>query len=245
MRIITLNLRADANRWDERFPLVVETLLESDADIIALQEIRLKIEQDTLIADALNKNSDNPYQAYLCEDWYEPHILGTAFLSRIPIIEHERIELPQGFRTAQRLLLEQKGQHIHIVNTHLHHKPYRDECIRLEQLTCILSWIKAYETPLILVGDMNARPESATIALAKQHLQSAYDVIHGKEPELTFPTPLRADEKLSPRAIDYIFCDEHFTVMNCELIGTNPSIKDESLYISDHFGLVAHILNQT
>lgn len=241
IRIVSLNLRADANRWEERFPLVVQALLEANADIIALQEIRLKIEQHTLLADALNQHNEHHYQAHLCEDWYEPNILGNAFLARIPVIEHERIELPNGFRTAQRLLLEREGQAINIVNTHLQHKPYRNECIRLEQMNYILAWIKSYKTPFILVGDMNANPESETINFAKEHLQSAYEAIHGIEPDLTFPTPLRAEENMSPRVIDYIFCDDNFVVEDCELIGTRPATDDETLYISDHFGLVAEL----
>lgn len=239
MRLVSLNLRADANRWDERFPLLVKSLLDADADIIALQEVRLKIEQHKLIADSLNQHSKPAYKVFLCEDWYEPNILANAFLTRLPIIDHERIELPQGFRTAQRIQLEIATQAINIVNTHLHHKPYRDECIRLEQMTYLLNWINAYNMPFILVGDMNAKPSSETISLAKEHVQSAYEVIHSKEPSHTFPTPLRASESLSPRTIDYIFYTEDFVVKDCQLIGANPSTDDETLYISDHFGLIA------
>ncbi len=241
LRIATLNLRGTANRWDERFPLVIDTLLETNADVIALQEVRIKYEQHQVIADALNEKSNQPYQALLCEDWYEPHILANAFLARIPVIEHERIELPEGFRTAQRILIEMNLQQVNIINTHLHHKPYRDECIRLEQMGCILNWMDAQGKRFILVGDMNARPDSETVKLAKNSLHSAYETIHGTEPEVTFPTPLRADENLTPRAIDYIFYDEQFTVNDCHLIGTTPAANDETLYCSDHFGLFAEI----
>lgn len=241
IRIATLNLRSNANRWDERFPLVIDTLLESNSDVIALQEIRIKIEQHEIIANALSEKSGQTYQAFLCEDWYEPNILANAFLVRIPIVEYERIELPQGFRTAQRILIEMNGQNINIVNTHLHHKPYRDELVRLEQMNCIFNWMELHESPFILMGDMNAQPNSTTVTLAKNRLQSAYEVIHGTEPDVTFPTPLRADEKLSPRAIDYIFCDEQFTVRDCQLIGTKPAPDDSTLYCSDHFGLIAEI----
>lgn len=241
LRVATLNLRGNANRWQERFQLVVDSLDNADADVIALQEVRIKIQQHHLIRDALNSQSDNNYTTYLCEDWYEPHILANAFLVRLPIIEHERIELPEGFRTAQRILLEYDGNLINIVNTHLHHKPYRDETIRLRQMRCIFDWLSSHEAHTILLGDMNARPDTETIALAKQRMQSAYERIHHAEPPITFPTPLRAEEKLTPRTIDYIFCDKHFDVRDCQIIANQPAPNDETLYPSDHFGLVADL----
>ena len=53
MRLLTLNLRQDLDRWPERLPLVVAALAEADADVIALQEVALPIEQDELLAEAL------------------------------------------------------------------------------------------------------------------------------------------------------------------------------------------------
>ena len=141
VRVATLNLRGNANRWQERFPLVIDALYRTNADVIALQEIRIKIEQHHLIKEALNAQSEQPYEAYLCEDWYEPHILGNAFLVRLPVIEHERIELPEGYRTAQRIVIDNDSEQISIINTHLHHKPYRNESIRLKQMQCIFDWI--------------------------------------------------------------------------------------------------------
>lgn len=242
VRVATLNLRSNANRWNERFPFVIDTLLRVNADVIALQEIRIKIEQHNIIADALSQKSGQEYQAFLCEDWYDPHILANAFLTRIPVIEHERIELPEGFRTAQRILIEVNGQNVNVVNTHLHHKPYKDESIRLEQMGYILNWMDARGRPFMLMGDMNARPDSETVKLAKNGLQSAYEVIHGSEPDATFPTPLRAEENMTSRTIDYIFCEAQFKVKDCQLIGTRPASNDEMLYCSDHFGLMAEII---
>lgn len=242
LRLLTLNLRADANRWEERFPMIINALTQANADIIGLQEVRLSIEQHILIANALNQSSQDNYSHHLCMDWYEPHILANAFLTRIPIIEHERLELPDGYRTAQRILIDVNNQQINIVNTHLHHKPYRDETIRLRQIQTIFEWIARFNKPFVLMGDLNARPDSETIQFAKTKLQSAYEIFHGCEPDSTFPTPLRLDENLSSRTIDYILCDKGFQIKNCQLIGTQAHPIDDSLYLSDHFGLVADIM---
>ncbi len=241
MKIATLNLRADSDRWDERFPLVVDTLHAADADVIALQEVRIKIQQAQLIADTLNqRDPQSRYTVHLCKDWFTPHILANAILARVPAIAHERIELPQGFRTAQRLLFALDGREVLVANTHLHHKPYRDETIRLPQMRYLLDWLAQAHRPYILVGDMNARPASVTIQHAKHDhgLRSAHETVQGREPAQTFPTPLRTDKVLKPRAIDYIFCTAHWQITACRVIGDQPHPADATLYPSDHFGLV-------
>ena len=53
MRVLTLNLRQDLDRWPERLPLVVHAVAEADADVVAFQEVALSISQDRLLADAL------------------------------------------------------------------------------------------------------------------------------------------------------------------------------------------------
>jgi endonuclease/exonuclease/phosphatase family metal-dependent hydrolase len=201
VKVATLNLRADANGWHERLPLVVDVLSQTDADVIALQEIRLRIDQHEQVANSINHGS--MYTPYLCEDWYEPCILGNALLSRLPIIQHERIELEHGFRTAQRILLDVNGQQM---------------------------------------GDMNADPDSETIRTAKQHLHSAYEAIHGCEPEATFPTPLRESEALTPRTIDYIFCSPSLAVVDAALIADTAHPDNRLLYPSDHYGLYSEII---
>lgn len=241
MKLITLNLRADADRWDERLPLILEILTRVQPDIVAFQEVRLKIQQAHLIADALNTcMSHDKYHVHLCEDWYEPHILANGFLSRVPVLEHERIELPQGFRTAQRITVLMGKTHVNIANTHLHHKPAREETIRLPQMKCLLDWLLPLKTPLVLMGDMNARPDTATVALAKQYFTSAYEQQHGCEPASTFPTPLRTDKVLAPRTIDYIFVHD-LTITAARLIANEADADDATLYPSDHFGLYAEV----
>ncbi len=242
MKTATLNLRADADRWEDRFSLVVDSLLACDADVIALQEVRLRIDQHLLLQEALNQQAaGQPYEVFLCADWYEPHILANAILSRLPVLEAERIELPEGYRTAQRVLVAEEGELLTIVNTHLHHKPARSEQVRLPQMRIILEWLHEQNTPAILMGDLNAAPDSATILEAKRVLCSAYESVHGTEPNLTFPTLLRR-ETLRPRCIDYILHSPSLTCTAAGLIANVPHPDDETLYPSDHYGLTANVI---
>ena len=131
---------------------------------------------------------------------------------------------------------------MYLLNTLLHHKPFRDETIRLAQMRQVLAWLAATDIPFILMGDMNADPDSETIRTAKEQLHSAYEMIHGCEPEATFPTPLRASEALTPRTIDYIFCSPSLTVADAFLIGDKSHPDNLLLYPSDHYGLYSEII---
>jgi len=241
MKVITLNLRFTADRWQERFPMIVDLLHTEQPDFVGLQEVALKIQQAHLIQGALNYlNPDTPYKLRVADDTFEPAILANAILSRHPIAEHERICLPVNFRIAQRITVDIDGLPLTIANTHLHHKPYKDESIRLPQMKAVVDWLNHDRTyPVILMGDFNARPETETVAYARQSFQSAYATVHGCEPEKTFPSPL-IDKDYKPRAIDYVFYRErHLRIEQAKLVGTQAHPKDSTLYPSDHYGVCA------
>ncbi len=243
LTVLTLNLRATADRWHERFPMIIDAIHAHQPDIIALQEVRLLVGQAHLIAGALNyRTPDQPYAVRVAEDWYEPHILGNALLSRLKVLEYERIELKEGYRIAQRIRIECNGKMVDVACTHLHHKPLNEESIRLQQMQQVCAWLLEKESrahALILMGDLNAKPDSETIDHARSRLQSAYEAVHGHEPAYTFPTPLRTDFNGERRTIDYIFADKVFAVINAQLVGDKPHADDPLLYPSDHLGLVA------
>ncbi len=248
MKILTFNLRHDADRWAERYPLVVQALREQDADIIGFQEAAISIRQAHLIADALHTETGTPpYGVYVQPKWGENSHEGIALLTRLPVVEVDAIDLPEGGRVAQRLCVIDQGRPLNIVNTHLHHLPEDDEYVRLPQMQAILAWLAALtdthpNEPWVCVGDFNAQPHSATIQAAAKTFTSAYRAIHGADP-LTFPTPLVKDSGSYPRiAIDYVFVDPAaLTVVNAALIGTSPAAHDPSLYPSDHFGIAAEL----
>lgn len=241
IKIITLNLRFTSDRWQERFPMIVNLLHAEQPDFVGLQEVALKVQQVHLIQGALNYlNPDKPYKLRVADDTFQPPILANAILSRYPIAEHERLCLPENFRIAQRVVIHIHETVLNIANTHLHHKPYNDESIRLPQMKAVVDWLNQQVCDdIILMGDFNARPESETIDYAKRSFQSAYMAIHGNEPDKTFPTPL-INNNFKPRAIDYIFYStDTLKVTHANLVGNQPHPDDVTLYPSDHFGVCA------
>ena len=238
IKVATLNLRHNNNRWPERLPLVLDTLIDESPDVIGLQEVWLPIHQSELILNGLNARTDRPYSVFTGQKWGEDLEEGIAMLSRLPVHAYEHTNLPETTRLAQRLRIAVDGQYIEIVNTHLHHKP-SDETIRLPQMQHILRWMadREYDYRWILMGDMNAEPTSSTIQAASQHLISALptDVV-------TFPAPLRASEYPSDLAlqIDHILYDaSRLHLLKAAVIAQQTHAQDATLSASDHYGLAA------
>ena len=247
MKILTLNLRHDADRWDNRFPLVISEILKTDPDIIAFQEVSLLIKQATLIVKELIMITGDHYKLFLASKWGAFPDEGIAFVTKLKVIEHQILNLPIGGRVAQCIRIRESGCLIDIVNTHLHHLPQNNELFRMEQTKYLLNWIferKNQVSGTILVGDFNATPSSTTINIIKQKLISAFYAVHGEEPTLTFPTPLVDQGGVwhSARTIDYIFCTPtSFVMHDVQLAFTHAHTEDKSLFPSDHYGLFAEL----
>lgn len=240
MKILTLNLRHNQDRWEERFPLVVDVLQQHQPDIIGFQEVWIPIQQADLILNSFS--AQEHMHLYVLPKQGDYGREGIAIASRYPIISHETLDLPDGERVAQRALIDVDGSILCFCNTHLHDKP-ANESIRLPQMQALLEWLADVTYPTILTGDMNARPESTTILKAKAKYQSAYEVAHGSEPAVTCPTPL--DTNFHPdrcSAIDYIFfSDDSLQVTSASIVADIPHPDDDRLYPSDHYGILATI----
>lgn len=248
MKLITINLRNNSDRWPERFSLIVDEILKEKPDIIALQEVAHLIDQANMISDAVNRRlNDRFYQSFVVKGWGPEGVLAEAILSCKEKVDYWETRLPKGGRVAQCLCVSENGRHINIVNTHLHHLPKDNEQIRFSQVQFLLEWmskIECKDQAWVLMGDMNATPNSKTIKYILNRFASAFLSVHGTEPDFTFPTPMvmeKSDWNV-PRAIDYIFYSRSvLKVHDAYLAFKNPHPKDATLYPSDHFGVTAII----
>lgn len=255
MKIVTFNLRHDADRWKERFPLIVEGLAAEKADIVAVQEVALPIKQAHQISAALEQIGLD-YEVRVAPKWtYSrlPAFLegmmgqreGIGILSRYPIQKYQRIALPEGRRVAQHVQVEIEDKRVNILNTHLHHKPLLDDVIRVQQMREVLNYIKQTgEQSWLLMGDFNALPESEVLKMTAKRFESPFALANLPEPDYTFPTPLVANQDFDfPNVrIDYLLCErEVFEVTDARIIFDKPHPKHATLYPSDHFGLVVSL----
>ena len=127
---------------------------------------------------------------------------GVALLSRFPLGPWTRHRLPKR-KDEQRCILSgtvvtPKGA-VSVLVTHLSH----NEIDRGVQVPALLRHAQTQATPLMVLGDLNATPEDATIAPLYQWLYNAA----GDDPMPTYPTT--APEK----AIDHVFVSKEIEVV--------------------------------
>jgi len=255
-KLVTFNLlNKKPSRWHERRRLIVRELRALQPDVIALQEVSLPHNNAQWLADQLGG-----YKVYTAP---KAGALGAregvATLSRLPVEARWTINLQAQSRVAQVLRLRLGDQPLIVVNGHFLFHVY-NHIKRTQQVRQVLGWLRtsANGCPTIACGDFNATPEMRTIQTMKAAFRSAYELVHGREPEYTCPTPLvyrfnAVRKGLStlgsllanrqPRpwrgTLDYIFVDRHFRVLSCDLVLNAPAEDDPTLYPSDHVGLCA------
>ena len=100
----------------------------------------------------------------------------------------------------------------------------------------------------VVAGDFNEVPTGPAIQLMKQGFRSAYEEVYGREPLATYPTALVMPKPAydgSPGAgwagcLDYIFVSPAVKrVVSASLFCDIPSPIDDTLYPSDHVGVIA------
>jgi endonuclease/exonuclease/phosphatase family metal-dependent hydrolase len=131
------------------------------------------------------------------------------------------------------------GGVLDVYNTHL---GLGGEVLRSAQARRILDWMDGRRpAPVVLLGDLNARPGSPTIELLAGRLRSAHLTVHGCEPARTVPTPLRRRWTGEGSVLDYVFVNDLVEVHDARIAFDELDGTDPSLCASDHYGLVAEL----
>lgn len=151
---------------------------------------------------------------------------GTAILSDYPIRSSRNTLLPRPEGGEQRGLLEAvikvRGLSVRIANTHLQHNSAVE---RTAQITRIMELLGGSREPVVLLGDLNARPDSPEIAPLYTRYKDGWAQA-GEGDGFTFS----ADD---PRArVDYVFVSPEIAVRSATVLDT---------LASDHLPLVAQL----
>lgn len=242
--IATFNLHLGLDRWLQRRELVVSELLNIQADVIALQEIALPIQQGYWLRNQLNARigAGAPYQLVQRRrrsliNWYE----GVGFLSRLPIVSADSHHLTFT-RIAVRIAVDlPSGDTLDVVSTHLRSQPHAHET-REKQVMSLMGWLdsRGGVPRRIVAGCLRAEPDSLAVARMKTFFgyQSAYEKANGREAVATFPTALKEHQTPVGLNHDYIFVSPHLKVVDARLFGLKSAENDPTLYPSDHVGIV-------
>ena len=170
------------------------------------------------------------------------HTQALAVMSRLPVEAHEGLDYLTYEGVAQRLRLRLTGgAALDFYNTHLYFPPEATE-ERAAQAEKLLAWLDTWggADAVAVVGDFNAYPGERTIDLMKTRFVSAHELVHGREPEKTWPTPVNTFDPSPPGCLDYIFV-AGAKVLDAGLAFDAPHPADSELYPSDHLGVMAKL----
>jgi endonuclease/exonuclease/phosphatase family metal-dependent hydrolase len=256
IKLATINILTDLSRWKERRTLLVRGLLATYPEMVALQEVRLPQNPAQWLADQLGFE----YIYLSPKAGFEKNHEAIAILSRLPFERQVTLEFRGQNRVAQFVQVRMEDQPLIIANSHLYWQP-GESAVRLQQVECLLEWLKSVpgNPACIVCGDFNSTPETTAIRRMRMNFSSAYNAIHGTEPEYTCPTALPRSMWSQLRTflgffllgrskhldskwrgtLDYIFFDSRLMVEDCQVILDNASPDNQKIYPSDHFGLCA------
>jgi glycerophosphoryl diester phosphodiesterase len=152
---------------------------------------------------------------------------GTAILSAHPIVYSRNTHLPRPENGEQRGLLEAgidvEGVRVRVANTHLQHTSAVERRAQTERIMQLLGPV---ETPIVLVGDLNARPDAPELAPLWPRFVDAWPR-GGQGDGFTYPSE-------APIArIDYVLTTADVGVDSARVL-TSPA--------SDHAQLVADLV---
>ena len=261
LRCLTLNLWGAEPPLEQRMAVVIQGLRTLAPDIVTLQEVREVPGQLPNQAETLARAAGFDHVFAPATPFGGGHE-GLAVLSRLAIVEHAALELPHAEPKERRILLSARIQNeqgnVWVHTTHLNFRLTHGKQ-REDQVSAIEASLagRTCDSPQILMGDFNARPESdeirflrglVTLAGRRTYFQDAWERLHPGDPGLTWPRSNPYTARLAflepDRRLDYIFVtpmrgDGRGTVHSCAIVFDKPDA--DSVYASDHFGLLAEI----
>lgn len=251
MKVVTINVRHDADWWEERFPLIAQEIVRLEPDLIGLQEVEIRLDQSRVLLDmvaalssSLRYEHDEEAKSGLAAITGE----GIAIFSRHPIIARDARSLEYG-RVVLFNRIQIGERIVDLYNTHLHHEG-GDE-VRRPQMEALVGFVEEKDAghATFLTGDMNATPESETIQVARDAgFVDTFEAVHGASTaSIGSTSPIRLAKEPTPQAprarIDFIFArdgrETTVSATDAEIAFDQPDAQ--GLYPSDHLGIVTSV----
>jgi endonuclease/exonuclease/phosphatase family metal-dependent hydrolase len=276
LRVATLNIWNKSGPWAERLPLIRKQLQELSPDVLGLQEVLRLIpdekqppvpapdnDQASEIAEGLGYNI-----AYgVAADYSGGLKFGNALLTRYKILDSRTFRLPGGDTGETRSLLysvlETPWGRLPVFVTHLNWKLH-DAAVRVKQAVYaaerifVLAPVGADFLPPILMGDLNAGPETDEIRYLKgQHVidgRSVYfadvwDYAEEQGPGYTYArdNAYALTNGEPNRRIDYVFVRGPDKLMRGQPSNVRRAFDQSvpgaqgTVWASDHYGVVCDL----
>jgi endonuclease/exonuclease/phosphatase family metal-dependent hydrolase len=220
---------------------IADIIRTHSPDIVGLQEVDQfwgrsgNIDQAAFLAQALGMSLCAGMNLDHAPDAHSNvrHRYGTAILSRFPIRDCNNTPLPKAADESERrgLLtagIDVRGTTLLFYNTHLHTRA-ADRVIQLKKLAALLG---LQSGPMVLVGDLNARPSEASLAPLRVLLRDAWDLA-GTGSGFTLPAAI---DRQPDRRIDYVWVSS-----GIEVVRTSVDIRPATTMASDHYPVAADV----
>ncbi|WP_405795735.1 poly(A) polymerase [Streptomyces sp. NBC_01506] len=246
LRVLTWNTlwdRYDSDRVDTaaRRPMLLAALAESDADVVALQEVERE-----LLAMLLNEPWVRAsYTIGSDPDGRAVDDNGLLLLSRLPVREAGHHTLGS-HKAVVALTVETASGPVVVAGTHLSSDHSKDgPARRRNELAALAEGLGGIDAELILLGDFNDGSGGGEGPAAALGLRDAWSEVYGSEDRTpTFDpvtNPLAAVASLSgiPARLDRVLLRGSGVVAAAALRGDTPDAR--GLYISDHYGVAATV----
>lgn len=247
LTVATLNLHGRQHHWRQRRHLVVAELVNRAPDLISLQEIARLSGTGRWLQQQINYRlaaaGERPYRLVQKprRHWFHGTFESTGILSRLPLLSHDALALGAGDRAAVRVNIAlPNGLTLDFVAVHFRPGAHERQA-REEQALALLGWLgETGHAPFqIIAGDFNETPDGPAIRRMKQVYRSAYEAVYDREPLATFPTALVFSDDGWSGCLDYIFVSTAVRVREAHLFCRRPAADDDTLYPSDHVGVLA------
>lgn len=238
MRVMTRNVRHDAGD-SRRLDLLNRELRAVRPDLLALQEVRHPEQLTRLLARTRLRHVTHQADVLRDQPPEADRFGGTAIATRGPhrVVDHveRRIDGFHYWTLAVRV-----GDLLFVTLT----TPWEPAAAHVRELQAQeVTQRYGGMLPLIVAGDLNARPDEAGVRHLATHLRDAWTVA-GDGPGLTWaaPNPLAEDEIArldgEPGRVDYVFAGPDLRVLSARLVGDRPV---DGVWLSDHAGVVADV----
>lgn len=241
IRLVTYNVatfRYDAENFpapDRAYAAIGNFLKEIEADVVCVNEIDDGVPRTDGIDQPKHFAEVMGGWDYIFGPALDPHPTGgrygEAAFSRKKAIAKDYVFLPQGVGTERRVMCVLEFDDFVFLATHLEHS---NGAAHPGQIAVINDYVDKHyansSKPIFLAGDMNARPESETIALYQQK----WKVISATQQ--TFPA------NKPDRCLDYILAyrnDAKYQVVQSQVVRLSGSVKLN--LVSDHLPVFADI----
>ncbi|BBM88201.1 endonuclease/exonuclease/phosphatase family protein [Candidatus Uabimicrobium amorphum] len=222
---------------EQRQKLQWEILADSQADIIALQEVTPDFFEELLQQSWVNKY-------YVSHGGIETY--GQIFLSRIPFRElhcyyfspHKKFIFAQWEINSELFT----ATALHLTSRLAKNAPQK----RAQQLQTILTYLKRYPSQTnILLGDFNFSDERESRILYDENFGDVWQQLQPQQQGLTFVPQINTIAAITSKSgisarYDRIYMQTTTTTRasNIKMIGNTPhTYKEQQIYPSDHFGL--------